>query len=105
MSLFTPTFLLAKFIRNESLPYTLAFSNTPGLQKPLIIDGKKSVKSSAYIITPGHCGLAFCLLSYAGYFTITCVVDDTIHKQPEIFVKLIEKNINKCIKEKISLDN
>jgi len=79
-----------------SKPYTMAFSNIPGLLKPITYGGKKSVKMSIYFIPSGHTGMALSCISYVDYFKITLTVDDTIMKDPELLLGFIEKNIRSC---------
>jgi hypothetical protein len=43
-AMFMPAFITQYFLVQSTLPYTLAFSNTPGLLKPLSFDGKKTIK-------------------------------------------------------------
>jgi hypothetical protein len=47
-----------------------------------------------YIISSGHCGLAFSCISHADYFKISAVVDTAIMKSPEELITLLENNIN-----------
>lgn len=39
-----PYYLLNWFTAYSTKPFTLAFSNTPGILKPLYFDGKRSIK-------------------------------------------------------------
>jgi hypothetical protein len=43
-AMFLPYYLLNFIADWTTRPYTLAFSNTPGLLKPIIMEGKKSIK-------------------------------------------------------------
>jgi hypothetical protein len=81
-NMFMPYFLSNWFILRSTLPFTLAFSNTPGLLKPIDQGGKKSSKMQGYILSSGYCGLAFSCLSYCDYFKLSCVVDEAIMKNP-----------------------
>ena len=80
----------------QTKPYTMAFSNTPGLLKPIVYDGRKSIKMQYYFIASGLTGMAMSALSYVDYFKITLTTDDTIMKDPQVLLDLIEKNIRKC---------
>jgi NRPS condensation-like uncharacterized protein len=42
--MFLPYYFLNWFQSKSTLPYTLAFSNTPGLVKPITFEGRKSIK-------------------------------------------------------------
>jgi hypothetical protein len=43
-SMLSPYFLSNWFLNRASSPITLAFSNTPGLLKPVYVEGKKTIK-------------------------------------------------------------
>jgi cysteine synthase len=49
-----------------------------------------------YFIPSGHTGMALSCISYVDYFKITLTVDDTIMKDPQILLDLIEANIRSC---------
>ena len=95
-TMFVPHFISNWFIGQSTRPYTLAFSNTPGLLKPLIAEGKKSVMMTSYIIPSGYTGMAFGAISYVNFFKITLTVDDSIMKDPHTLMNLMEENIKKC---------
>lgn len=97
-TMFLPYALLNWFQHISTLPITLAFSNTPGLLRPLTFDGRKSVKMHNYIIPAGAMGIGLSCLSYADYFKIGLVVDEAIMKEPHAIVERIEKNIRECMK-------
>ena len=102
-SMFTPYFILDWFLMKSTIPYTLAFSNTPGLLKPITIEDKKSIKMQFYFVASGHTGMALSCLSYVDYFKITLTVDDTIMKDPQTLLDLVEKNIRLCYDPNSSL--
>jgi len=95
-SMFIPYFISDWFIGSSTLPYTLAFSNVPGLLKPIVSDGKKSVMMTSYIIPSGYTGMGLGAISYVDYFKITLTVDDSIMKDPKTIIDLIEENLKKC---------
>jgi len=64
------------------MAFTLAISNTPGILKPLELNGSKQITGQSYIQTSGHCGLTFCVLSYVDKFRLTVNVDDSIMNEP-----------------------
>ena len=92
-SMFVPKWLMLWFSEFSTKPYTLAFSNLPGLLKPIIFDGRKSIKMQNYIIPAGVTGIGITSLSYVDYFKIGMVVDDSIMKEPQVIVDHIEKNL------------
>jgi WS/DGAT C-terminal domain len=80
----------------SSEPYSLAFSNVPGLLKPIEVQGKKSRKLQLYFIPAGYTGVALSCISYVDYFKITLTVDDSIMKDPQVLLDLIESSIREC---------
>jgi hypothetical protein len=80
--MFTPYFLSDWFIRKSTLPYTMAFSNVPGLLKPLEQHGKKSIMMTNYLIASGVTGLALGAISYVDYFKMTLTTDTAIMTDP-----------------------
>jgi hypothetical protein len=97
--MFSPYFLSNWFLLKSSLPFTLAFSNAPGLLKPITIGGKNTIKQQAYFVASGKIGLSMCLVSYIDYFTISCVADTAVMTNPEAIVSRLEKNIRKLISD------
>lgn len=96
-SMFLPYFFQNWIIKKSTLPYTLAFSNTPGLLKPIYAEeNKRSHCMTSYLIPSGHTGIGFSALSYVEHFTITCVADEAIIKNPQILIDLMEKNLKAC---------
>ena len=77
-----PYFLLNWFTSFSTMPYTLAFSNTPGLLRPLQFHGKKSIKMQNYIIPAGYTGIGVSCLSYVDTIKIGIVTDESIMKDP-----------------------
>lgn len=98
-AIFLPYYLLNYMAYMTSKPYTMAFSNTPGLLKPVLYDGKKSIKMYTFVTPVGHTGLALSALSYVDYFKICCTTDDAIMKDPQRIVDLTEGNMRWYIEE------
>jgi hypothetical protein len=44
-------------------------------------------------------GIGLSCLSYVDYFKIGCLVDDSIMKDPQVLVSMIEANLRKLIEE------
>ena len=91
-----PYFFMNYFMMLTSKPYTMAFSNIPGMLQPITYGGKKSVKMQIYFVPSGHTGMALSCISYVDYFKITLTVDDTIMKDPQVLLNFIEQNIRSC---------
>lgn len=92
-SMFTPYMVLNWFLMKSTEAYTMAFSNTPGMLKPIEFEGRKSKLMSYYFTPTGHTGIGMSCLSYVDYFKITLTSDDTIMSDPEVLLGLVEKNI------------
>lgn len=97
--MFSPNWLLSLFSIFSTKPYTLAFSNLPGLLKPIVFDGRKSIKMQNYMIPAGVTGIGISCLSYVDYFKIGMVVDDSIMKEPQVLVDRIENNLRLVIEK------
>lgn len=98
--MFMPYYVLDYTTAMASLPYTLAFSNTPGLLKPIILDGdKKTKKVHNYVIPGGHTGIALACISYVDYLQITCTADEAIMDDSQTLLDLVEKNLKQCYPE------
>lgn len=98
-AMFCPAFLNSIILDSGSLPYTLAFSNVPGLLKPVPFNGSKSKKDFGYFIPGGKAGIGICAVSYCEHFKITCLLDTSLKADPKEIIELIEINISKCIKD------
>ena len=96
--MFCPNFMVRHTCGKSSFPFTLAFSNLPGLRKPISVKGSNSIKIASYFIPGGFTGLGICVTSYIDTFKITVTVDDTISKEPRLILDLIEKEVNDLIK-------
>jgi NRPS condensation-like uncharacterized protein len=77
-----PYFLTSWYLDFCILPFTFAFSNTPGILKPVTNFGQKHLYMTSYIQCASRCGLSISCLSYVDKVQLTCVADDTIMKDP-----------------------
>ena len=78
----------------------MAFSNTPGLLKPIPFQkGKKSHTMHPYIISSGKCGLAISILSYSGSLKVCGQADEAIMKTPKPLIDKIEKKLDLMINQ------
>ena len=55
--MFAPYFIIHHLLLKSSLPYTLAFSNVPGLRKATLHEGRKALKMMIYFIPAGYTGV------------------------------------------------
>ena len=98
LSMFLPYEVLNWFQSISTRPFTLAFSNTPGLLRPLQFDGRKSIKMQTYIIPAGLTGICLSCISYSEWFKIGCVVDEAVMTDPQTLVDMLEENLKECIR-------
>lgn len=98
-TMFLPYYVLNWVTYKSTKPYTMAFSNTPGLLKPVLYEGKKSIKMYSFVVPAGHTGLALSVMSYVEHFKICCITDDAIMKDPQRIVDLVEHNMRWYIEE------
>ena len=92
-TMFLPHNILDMFIAKSSIPFTLAFSNTPGPIKPIRDGDKISRQMISYIVPSGFTGIGIACLTYVETFRITMTTDDSIMKDPQVLMDLIEKNL------------
>lgn len=78
--MFLPKFVSNYLVNESTKPFTSAFSNLPGLLKPIHIFGSKSIRLHSFIITGGRLGLTIGCISYNGHFRIALTVDEAITK-------------------------
>ena len=96
-SMFAPYFFQNWAMKNSTKAFTLAFSNTPGLLKALTFEKtKKSIKNQFYFVPSAHTGMGLSCMSYVDYFKITLTADDSIMKDPQTLLDLLETNIKAC---------
>lgn len=81
-TMFAPYFVLDYFLMKSTAPYTLAFSNTPGLLKPIQLEQGISHKMHFYFIPSGLAGMGLACISYVNFFKFTLTTDDSIMKEP-----------------------
>ena len=86
-----------------SLPFTLAFSNTPGILRQLDIGECKLVEVTNAVVPGGRIGICITCLSFAGSIRITCLSDTGILDQPGVkkIVLYMEEAIAQLSKVKI----
>ena len=61
-----------------SRPFTLAFSNTPGILKQIEIQEAKLVEVTNAVVPGGRIGICITCLSYSGAIRITALSDTGI---------------------------
>jgi hypothetical protein len=98
ISYLLPYAFIEWFNKTITLPFTLGFTNVPGPQRPIIILGRKSFKLWNYFIPAGKTGLGIGIISYAGTLKINCITDDTVMKDPQVLIDLIDENVKGYIK-------
>ena len=77
----------------------MAFSNVPGLVKPLSLNKegtKKSIKMAAYLVTSGHIGITLNVLSHVDTIGLSMTVDDAVLAEPRVLLDMLIDNVKKC---------
>ena len=93
-----PYFFSQWYVNYSSLAFTLAFTNIPGLIKPVTLHGAQQKFGQCYVQTSGRCGMTVSAMSYLGKYRVTVNVDETIMKEPNEIIALIEQNIDEALK-------
>ena len=73
-----PGFVCSLIADKASLPYTLAFSNTPGILKPVSFGNVPSLGFHSYVIPGGRIGICISVISYGGGFRLAMTADSSI---------------------------
>jgi NRPS condensation-like uncharacterized protein len=73
-----PDFVCRLIADKGSLPYTMAFSNTPGLLKPVSFGDVPSLGFHSYVVPSGRIGICLAVITYADGFRLTLTADSGI---------------------------
>eukprot|EP00347_Sterkiella_histriomuscorum_P012286 403369170 len=92
-----PSFFCQWYVNYTSQAFTMAFSNVPGILKPIYFKGAQHLRAQNYVQANGHCGMTVCIFTFVDKVRITVNVDDTIMQEPEVIIKLIEKYLDQCM--------
>jgi len=77
-SLFVADFLRRWIAAKLSQPFTLAFSNTPGVLKPLNFGHSEVWGMAGTVIPSGKMGICISVLSYTEAIRISALVDERV---------------------------
>lgn len=78
VSLFVSDFVRRKLGDSMSLPYTMAFSNTPGSLKPINIRNTSVVGMSCAVVPSCRAGMCITIISCANDFRVTGISDSSV---------------------------
>lgn len=101
-SLLLPRFVNRYLTNLMSQPFTLAFSNTPGILRPVEIGDAKIYKVKNALVDGGRLGICISCLSYSGAIRITVLADTAIlsHDGVQTILKYMEEAIQQLDKMK-----
>jgi hypothetical protein len=85
-----PGFLMAKMITLLSLPPTLAFSNTPGILRPIRYRECETVNMVTGINAQGKLALNIAFISYSGWFRSSIAADTGVMEDPAPLLDIME---------------
>lgn len=95
--MFGPNTFSSWFLETGSKPFTLAFSNLPGLLKPATFNGSKAIKMIGYFVPAGRCAACIMCISYNEFIKLSCSFDSSLGVHPQELMDLMERNISKCL--------
>lgn len=86
---FVPTFLLKHIAEKVSLPFTLAFSNTPGILRQINYKEVTTLGMMTSIVCSGKVAISVGILSYAEQVQFSVLADTCVGADP--------KDIRNCL--------
>ena len=96
-SYFTPMFMLKIGAEKVSKPFTMAFSNTPGVLRKIHYKDVETLGMTSSFICSGRCAMAIALLSYAEQIQFSVTLDSCINEDPKVIRKRFEESIEEMI--------
>ena len=79
---FSPAFLAKITGDTLTLPFTLTFSNTPGILKPIRYKTVETLGMFTSFITAGKCAISIAILSYCENIQFSCLIDECVKASP-----------------------
>ena len=92
-----PAFLAKILGDNMTKPFTLAFSNIPGIIQPISTKGMKTTGQLTSFISVGRCAVSIILMSYHETIQYSVLVDTCVGIEPNEIVKRFDAAIMKYI--------
>jgi len=94
---FVPEHIWKLLMHRASIPYTLAFSNVPGVIKPIVFKGYEIENVKSFIIPGGATGIGLSALSFSGKFMLTMSADLALHVNVKELLTYIEDAVMEYI--------
>ena len=98
-SFLLPTFILKLGAENITLPFTTAFSNTPGILRPLHYKEVTTLAMIVSILCTGRLAMAITIISYAEKIQFCIITDTCIKEHP----KDIREKLDEALEEMIEI--
>ena len=80
-----------------TLPFTTAFSNTPGILRPLHYKEVTTLGMIVSILCTGRCAMAITIISYAEKIQFCVITDTCIKEHPKSIREKIEESLEEMI--------
>mmetsp|Transcript_42231 Transcript_42231/g.30404 ORF Transcript_42231/g.30404 Transcript_42231/m.30404 type:complete len:174 (+) Transcript_42231:923-1444(+) len=94
---FVPEFVMRATSTALTIPFTLAFSNTPGVVKTPVTKGVKLESLVPFIIPSGKCGLGIGCMSFAGKFNLSITADTSLGVNPQELLNEMAKAVEEFV--------
>jgi len=95
---FVPAFLAKITGDNLTKPFTLTFSNVPGILRKITYKEVDTTGMFITFITAGRCAVSVNVLSYCENIQFTCLMDTSVGREPADFVKRYSDEIREVMK-------
>ena len=97
MSYFSPMFILKLGAEKMSKPFTMAFSNTPGVLRRFNYKEVSTLGMVSSFVCSGRCAMAIAILSYAEQIQFSVTMDSCISESPKEIRRRLEESIDEMI--------
>lgn len=97
MSMFMPAVFAIKFTTIASRPFTLAFSNTPGILRTIEYNGVRTEGMINSFLPSGKIGLSIGMISYCEGIRISATIDTSVSDKPHEILDLVVESVKAYI--------
>ena len=96
-SYFTPMFILKLGAEKMSKPFTMAFSNTPGVLRKFNYKEVETLGMMTSFVCSGRCAMSIGILSYAEQIQFSVTMDSCITESPKEIRRRFEQSIDEML--------
>ena len=90
-------FILKLGAEKMSKPFTMAFSNTPGVLRRFHYKEVSTLGMVSSFVCSGRCAMAIAILSYAEQIQFSITMDSCISESPKEIRRRLEESIDEMI--------